>query len=102
VWGIFQQDQLQVYTKEKTPQLFTIIQFGYLKAQFLLTGIGLHCIDTWVPRIDKHHLIVIKIIQSVLPEYFRKILTSPTYKVLTEDEYIQNDTYHDCACGHSE
>jgi hypothetical protein len=31
VRGIYQEDQIRVYMKEKNPQLFTIIQFGYLE-----------------------------------------------------------------------
>jgi hypothetical protein len=34
--GVFQQDQLRFYMKEVEPQLYAIIQFGYLESQFLL------------------------------------------------------------------
>jgi hypothetical protein len=86
--GIFQEDQIRIYTKERNAQLFGIIQFGYLERQYLLSGIGPHCIDTWVPRTTKRRIITVKIIRTILPEYFGKILSPPVYRVLSEEEYI--------------
>jgi hypothetical protein len=52
--GVYQQDQLRFYTKETNAQLYTVIQFEYLEAQFLLNGIGPRCIDTLAPRITDY------------------------------------------------
>jgi hypothetical protein len=57
--GIYQQDQLHLYTKETNVQLYVVIQFDYLEAQFLLRNIGPHCIDTWAPRTTNHQIIII-------------------------------------------
>jgi hypothetical protein len=38
--GVYQEDNLLVYTKEKTLHLFAYIKFGYCKSRFLLNGIG--------------------------------------------------------------
>jgi hypothetical protein len=46
---IYQQRQLEVYSKEHPLALLGLIQFGELETDIILTGIGPRLIDTWIP-----------------------------------------------------
>jgi hypothetical protein len=43
--------------------------------------------------------VIAKLIQTVILELFGTTLLEPIYVVLSEDEYIENEEYHNCACG---
>jgi hypothetical protein len=95
---IYQQKQLEIYSKDQPPALLGLIKFRELETDIILTGIGPWLIHTWIPQTLNQRLIIAKLIRSVLPKLFGFSLPTSVYKVLTEQEYISNPDYHDYPC----
>jgi hypothetical protein len=96
---IYQADQLGVHSKGQPSKLLGLIKFRNLETQIILSGIAPQLVHTWIPRSRNHRLIVIKLIRSILPELFGFSLPTPVYQLLTKQEYISNQQYHNCSCG---
>jgi hypothetical protein len=95
---LYNYDQIEVYSKDNPSKILLIIQIGIKEVQSLLAEVGPHCIDSWVPRIDDHQLVILKVIQNMIPEPFGRKLLCQRYRLLSEEEYIKNKEVFDCFC----
>jgi hypothetical protein len=96
---IYPRGRLEIYSLEDVPETLGLINFRYLETQTLLQRIQVRHIITWIPHATTERTIIAKLVRSVLPELFGKNLPEPVYRVLSEDEYIERETYHNCTCS---
>jgi hypothetical protein len=79
--------------------ILIIIRVGLQETQALLSEVGPHCIDTCILKIQNHRLITLKVLRNVIPELFRHQLPQRHHVLLSEEEYLQNETMFDCFYG---
>jgi hypothetical protein len=96
---IYQRGRIELYSTEDTPETLGLINIGYIESHTLLQHIQVRHLYTWIPHRESERTVIAKLLQTVLPELFGSTLPQPTYCVLSEDEYITRETYHDCTCG---
>jgi hypothetical protein len=96
---IYQRGRLELHSLEDAPETLGLINIGYLEFNTLLRHIQLRHLITWVLHRELERIIVAKILRTVLPELFGSTLPQPTYRVLSEDEYLTRETYHNCTCS---
>jgi hypothetical protein len=73
VQNLYNHDQIKVYEKDSL-KIMLVVQVGLRETKALLREVGPHCIDSWIPRMDDHQLVVLKVLRNTLPELFRKQL----------------------------
>jgi hypothetical protein len=101
VRSVYCYDQVEVFLKDAN-KILLIIQVRIQETEALLSGVGPCCINTWIPCIQDHRLITLKVLRNIIPELFRKSLLSWHHILLTEEEYLWNDIIHDCSCRREE
>jgi hypothetical protein len=86
---IYQRGRVELHSLEDELELLGLINIGYIETNTLLQHIQLRQVCTWIPHQHPERVVVAKVLRSTLPELFGKTLPRPSYRVLTEDEYIR-------------
>jgi hypothetical protein len=69
VTSIYCQDQIEVFSRE-TGSILLITQVGIQETEALLSEVGPCCINSWIPRLQDHRLITLKVLRNIILELF--------------------------------